>query len=297
MKQAFCTLLLGLMLAPQAQSEEAWVYEVEGAGGTSCIVFVAHLTPRPAVQSERIERCLRNASAIAFETDPTVPSSSVWQGYERARGEPTVKDLAIDPERLTNALKAAGHSPANIAYILELHPVAAYRALVYYSPLITPNIKLFPNIDILLARKYKSKGYEIVSLEGMPAYYRNEKNINVDQLNIFIEKACEIHLVPGRREKTITAMEEYGKSQTVLPDADSSYKRKVIFNTQILGLPLETVIHDVDSRNDEIAAGILRTLKRHGSTLIFVGADHLGGSRSVLQSLAQKNVNFKLMKP
>src|SRR6476620_92660 len=258
MKQAFYILLLGLMLASQAQSEEAWVYEIEGAGGTGCIVFVAHLTPRPAVQSERIERCLRNASAIAFETDPTVPSSSVWEGYERADGEPTVKDLAIDPERLKNALKAAGYSSAKIAYILDLHPVGIYRALVYYSPLVAPKIKLFPNIDIIFARKYKGKGYDIVSLEGMPAYYRNEKNINIDQLNIFIEKACEIHLVPGRREKTITAMEEYGKSQTVLPNADSSYKRKVVFNTQILGLPEETVVHDVDSRNDEIATGIVR---------------------------------------
>jgi hypothetical protein len=236
---------------------------------------------------------LSNASVIAYETDPTVPLS-IWKGFERTAGEASVKDIRVDSARLRDALKVAGYSSSEVDYILALHPAGIYRAL-FYSKALASKTVLFPNIDIELAKKYKGKGLDIVSLEGMPAFYWNEKKIDAERLGKYIRALCDIYLSPGRLEKVSVEIENYVKSISVLPDMDSSYRRKIEFNTKILGLPLDSVSHDVDDRNGVIADGVVSTLQVHKNALIFVGADHLGGPQSLLKLIDSKNVSFKLI--
>lgn len=294
MKRYFAALVLvGVLGCAQAHTEEAWVFEAEGLGGRGCLVFVTHLSPRPIVHSDRIARCLSGASVIAYETDPTV-SSSIWKGFERKPGEMSVKDITVDSVRLKAALQVAGYSSSEIDYIFTLHPAGIYRAL-FYSKALGSKTVLFPNIDIEIAKKYKEEGMEILSLEGMSAFYRNEKNIHEKRLSDYIRALCDVYLSPGKLENVSAKIENYVKSASVLPHVDSSYRRKIEFNTKILELPLDSVFHDVDDRNGVIADGIARTLKNHKNSVIFVGADHLGGAQSLLHFIASKNINFKLI--
>lgn len=294
MKRACAALVLAWMLAcAHAHAEEAWVYEAKGLGGRGCLIFVTHLSPHPVIHSDRIARCLSSASVIAYETDPTV-SSSIWKGFERKPGEMSVKDIEVDSPRLKAALQAAGYAPSEIEYILALHPAGIYRAL-FYSKALASKTVLYPNIDIEIAKKYRNEGMEIVSLEGMPAFYRNEKNIDEKRLSDYIGRLCDIYLSPSRLGALSAEIEDYVKSISVLPDVDSSYRRKVEFNTRILGLPLDSVFHDVDDRNGVIAEGIVHTLQTHKNSVMFVGADHLGGAKGLLHLIAARNVDLKLI--
>ncbi|RYH53565.1 MAG: hypothetical protein EON54_13590 [Alcaligenaceae bacterium] len=295
MKQALSILFfLTWMSISHAESEEAWIYELKGAGGMGCLVFVTHLSPHPIGESKRISRCLENASAIAFETDPTIPIQSLWTGFERSPAEPSLKDLAVDPARLSLALHHAGYTEREISYVKKLHPAGIYRAL-FYSSVFATQVALLPNIDIELAKRYKGTTIQLISLEGMLAFYRNEKKLSSETAGLYINRLCDVFLDPERLETTLKNIEEYAMTVSVLPNAESSYNRKVFFNTQILGLPLDSVEHDVGNRNRAIAGGILKTLQAHKKSVLFVGADHLGGPQSLLKAIAVMGIDSELL--
>src|SRR5688500_17083662 len=126
MKQAlFLWLVLGI-LGGCAQTEEAWVYRLEdSAGQTACLVAVAHLAAHPIQKSKRVDDCLSQAPVVAYETDPTVRITSIWQGYVREQSDPRATDLPqIALPKLEAALTAAGYGPQEIRYLRNLHPAA-----------------------------------------------------------------------------------------------------------------------------------------------------------------------------
>ena len=298
MKRLVLTLLLFGAFSGYARPEEAWVYMLDdGSGSRACLIAVAHLSPHPIQHSKRVEDCLSKAPVVAFETDPTERLASVWEGYVRQPSDPRLESLSRGmPEKVRAALAVGGYSPSEIKYLLNLHPAGVYRALLY-GKAFASNVKLLPNIDLTTAARAKADGKPLISFEGMPAFYANEKNISVDQLGELIDLMCDLYLSPERMAKVAKELDLYAQTHSVLPEVDSSHKAKIKFNTEIMGLPLYSVAYDVDNRNAGIAEGIARTVHQHPHALIFIGADHLGGPQGVLGALERKGIANQRLDP
>jgi hypothetical protein len=270
------------------------IFHLESENGMrSCLMATSHVAVTPSPESEQLINCIKYAKAYAFEVNIALTPKNILQIFERNPGEIGFSDLSFAvKEKIRPALLAAKYNNLESEYILKLHPVGIYRALTY-SKILSPEVKLVPNSDILLAQSVLAKKAKYIELEGFSEWAMSEKQISLEQLNELILIMCDLILNPIKLEIYKTKITKFAEALNILPDIESGWNLKFFHDTKILGLPAYSTAHEVDNRNALIGTNMLKAIKENDQVMMFVGAAHVGGPQSVLKILEKGGVKVE----
>lgn len=270
-----------------AEPDKPLLFSIKNSAGDSgCILAINHLVLERATETTELINCERNAKALVVETNINRPGGFSWDFYKRNVAEPSVETLTISKKKkIVLALFAAGYNQKDIEYFLKLHPSAIYRALQIGKG-IKPNINLVYNIDIEILVNAGRKNFKILEIEPSNIFAASDKQFDLKKLDTIISQMCELYLNSEYRLKYIAAATKFAENSSAQPSVDTAWEKKKFFNTSVSGLISDSVVLDIDSRNNRFADEIVSSLKSEKNILVMVGAAHIGGPNGVLKLLS-----------
>jgi hypothetical protein len=263
------------------------------AGGQACLVGATHLVLEKASADAQLLQCERDARVVLVEAFAMPEKAFSWSGYVRRSGDPSVSDLSPSTRaRLPQCLGAAGYTEAGIDRFLALHPVAVYRALLYARTL-APPFSVFPNVDLLVGAAALRKGFPTRELEGVDEFYRNDRTLSPQDIEAFIPPLCDLLRNADRVREFQASLLAYVRANEEVHAPDEWWHLHRAFKSQVLGLPEQASIHDVENRNPKMADNIEQFVNEYRYALVFVGGAHLGGPRGILAILKARGVTVQ----
>lgn len=291
----FCMgVLLAMALHPAVLAAGTVIlYLRTPAGGQACLVGTSHLVLERASEDAQLLQCKRDARVVLVEAFPIPGKVFSWSGYVRRPGDPSVSDLSPAMRaRLPQCLRWAGYKQTEIDALLAMHPAAVYRAILYAHTL-KPAFSLFPNVDVLVAAAALQKGFPTREIEGMDEFYRNDRTLSPQEVETFIQPLCDVLGNAERRAEFKASALTYVRAMEEARTADDMWHLTRALNSQVLGLPEEASIHDIEQRNPRMADNIEQAVNEYRSALVFVGGAHLGGPRGIVALLRARGVTVQ----
>lgn len=262
-------------------------------GKSSCLVAMHHIAIVPAVETTEIVKCKRRARAIVVEANPFGTDTFSLNRYKILGEEFSAERLSKSTfQKILPAMLIAGYSHQEFDFFVSLHPVALYRALL--SPkAFSAKQAFYPNLDLRMIKSAHEKGLKIIEIEGTTRFIKMELEFSIEKLDSLISIICDLYLDPVKLKKLERLIMSYGENLNAQPNIDTALNYKKYFNTELFGLPLYTVAKDVEDRNPYMVKKMIEAMKINGETLIFVGADHVGGPNGILVLLKKAGVKIQ----